>query len=162
MLPQRVGGQWRLEGGSESRRKDEQEALYSLGHHLFDLRLHVAVHSFSFKTNKHREREWLTARSGSSTSLHRGGFAAALRHFESNTANANRGLLTEGRGVIFGEHLVLGSVGVEEQEVVEVADAVGQRANGEVFGCVGHEVPNHSLTWRNTAPPPTTESVQLQ
>lgn len=35
--------------------------------------------------------------------------------------------------------------------MIEVADAVSQRANGKVFGCVGHEVPNHSLTWRNTA-----------
>lgn len=52
----------------------------------------------------------------------------------------------EGWGVIFGENLILGSVRVEEQEVIEIANAVGQRANGEVFGCVGHEVPNHSLT----------------
>lgn len=60
-------------------------------------------------------------------------------------------LLTEWRGVIFGEDLILGSVWIEEQEVIEVADAVSQRANGKVFGCVGHEVPDHSLTWRNTA-----------
>lgn len=60
-------------------------------------------------------------------------------------------MLTERWGVVFGEHLILGSVRVEEQEVIEIADAVGQRANGEVFGCVGHEVPNHSLTWRHTA-----------
>lgn len=60
-------------------------------------------------------------------------------------------MLTEWRGVIFGENLILGSVGVKEQKVIEIADAVSQRANGEVFGCVGHEVPNHSLTWRNTA-----------
>lgn len=59
----------------------------------------------------------------------------------------NRSLLTEWRGVIFGENLILGSVGVKEQKVIEIADAVSQRANGEVFGCVGHEVPNHSLTW---------------
>lgn len=49
---------------------------------------------------------------------------------------------------MFGENLVLGSVGVEEEEVVEVADAVGQRADGEVFGRVGHQVPHHPLTWR--------------
>lgn len=48
---------------------------------------------------------------------------------------------------MFGENLVLGSVGVEEEEVVEVADAVGQRADGEVFGRVGHQVPHHPLTW---------------
>lgn len=64
---------------------------------------------------------------------------------------ASRRMLTEGWGVIFGEHLVLGSVGVKEQEVVEIADAVSQRANGEVFGCVGHEVPNHSFTCRHMA-----------
>lgn len=60
-------------------------------------------------------------------------------------------MLTEWRGVIFGENLVLGSVRVEEQEVIEIADAVGQRANGKVFGRVGHEVPNHPLTCRDTA-----------
>lgn len=49
---------------------------------------------------------------------------------------------------MFGENLVLGSVGVEEEEVVEVADAVGQRADGEVLGRVGHQVPHHPLTWR--------------
>lgn len=64
-------------------------------------------------------------------------------------AHASRRKLTEGWGVIFGEHLVFGSVRVKEQEVVEIADAVSQRANGEVFGCVGHEVPNHSLTCRH-------------
>lgn len=55
-------------------------------------------------------------------------------------------MLTERRGVVLGEHLILGPVGVQEEEVVEVADAVGQRANGEVFGCIGHEVPHHPLT----------------
>lgn len=60
------------------------------------------------------------------------------------------GFLTERRGVILGENVIFGSVGVEEQQVVEIADAVGQRANGEVFGCVGHEVPDHSLTWNNS------------
>lgn len=57
-------------------------------------------------------------------------------------------MLTKWRGVIFGENVILGSVGVQEQEVVEIADSVSQRANGEVFGCVGHEVPNHPLTYR--------------
>lgn len=50
---------------------------------------------------------------------------------------------------MFGEDLVLGSVGVEEEQVVEVADAVGQRADGEVLGRVGHQVPHHPLTWRH-------------
>ena len=62
----------------------------------------------------------------------------------------SRWLLTEGRGVIFGENLILWSVRVEEQEVIEIADTVSQRANGKVFGCVRHEVPNHSLSWRHT------------
>lgn len=53
-------------------------------------------------------------------------------------ACASRRLLTEWWGVIFGENLILGSVRVEEQKVIEIADAVSQRANGEVFGCVGH------------------------
>lgn len=66
-------------------------------------------------------------------------------------ACANRSVLTEWWGVILGENLILGSVRVKEQKVIEIADAVGQRANGEVFGCVGHEVPNHSLTWRHAA-----------
>lgn len=35
--------------------------------------------------------------------------------------------------------------------MIEVADAVSQRTNGEVFGCVGHKVPNHSLTWTHAA-----------
>lgn len=61
-------------------------------------------------------------------------------------ASANRRLLTEWWGIIFGENLILGSVRVEEQEVIEITDAVSQRANGEVFGCVGHEVPNHPFT----------------
>lgn len=52
---------------------------------------------------------------------------------------------------MFGENLILGSVRVKEQKVIEVADAVRQRANGEVFGRVGHEVPNHPLTWTHTA-----------
>lgn len=69
-----------------------------IGHHLFNLWLHVTVHCFG---------EWW--------------------------------------GVIFGENLILRSVRVEEQEVIEIADAVSQRANGKVFGCIGHEVPNHSL-----------------
>lgn len=60
-------------------------------------------------------------------------------------------MLTERWGVIFGENLILGSVGVKEQKVIEVADAVSQRTNGEVFGCVGHKVPNHSLTWTHAA-----------
>lgn len=62
--------------------------------------------------------------------------------------------LTERWGVIFGENLILGSVGIQEQEVIEITDAVSQRANREVFGCVGHEVPDHSFTWRHTAPTP--------
>jgi len=70
---------------------------------------------------------------------------------EVTAACANRRVLTQRRGVIFGENLVLGSVGVEEQEVIEIADAVRQRANREVFGCVGHEVPDHPLTWGHTA-----------
>lgn len=52
---------------------------------------------------------------------------------------------------MFGENLILGSVRVKEQKVIEVADAVSQRANGEVFGRVGHKVPNHSLTWKHIA-----------
>lgn len=66
-------------------------------------------------------------------------------------ACANTSLLTEWWGVVLGENLILGSIGVKEQKVIEIADAVGQRANGEVFGCVGHKVPNHSLTWRHAA-----------
>lgn len=65
-------------------------------------------------------------------------------------ASENRRLLTERWGVIFGENLILGSVRVEEEEVIEITDAVGKRADGEVFGCVGHEVPNHPLTCRST------------
>lgn len=65
-------------------------------------------------------------------------------------ACSNRRWLTEWWGVIFGEHLILGSVGVKEQKVVEITDAVSQRANGEVFGCVGHEVPDHSFAWAHT------------
>lgn len=62
----------------------------------------------------------------------------------------NRGEVhTQGRRVVFGEDLILGSVWVEEQEVVEVTDAVSQRADGEVFGCVGHEVPHHPLPWKH-------------
>lgn len=45
----------------EGRREEEDGHL--LGHHLFDLRLHVTVDCFSFKTNKHREAELATARS---------------------------------------------------------------------------------------------------
>lgn len=36
-----------------------------------------------------------------------------------------RRVRTEGRGVVLGEHLVLGPVGIEEHKVVEVTDAVG-------------------------------------
>lgn len=54
--------------------------------------------------------------------------------FNSNESQS----LTQGRGVIFGEHFVLGSVGVEKQEVIEITDAVSQRADGEIFGGVGH------------------------
>lgn len=60
-------------------------------------------------------------------------------------------MLTEGRGVVLGEDLVLGPVRIEEQQVVEVADAVGQRADREVFGCVGHQVPHHPLTCSTAA-----------
>lgn len=60
-------------------------------------------------------------------------------------------LLTEWWGVMFGENLILGSVRVKEQKVIQVADAVSQRANGEVLGRVGHKVPNHSLTCKHTA-----------
>lgn len=74
--------------------------------------------------------------------------SAAGRKVASSSARYQWRWLTERGGVMFGENLVLGSVGVEEEEVVEVADAVGQRADGEVFGRVGHQVPHHPLTWR--------------
>lgn len=35
--------------------------------------------------------------------------------------------------------------------MVEITNAVSQRANGKVFGCVGHEVPNHSFTWEKNS-----------
>lgn len=73
------------------------------------------------------------------------------RDIHVTAASENRRLLTERRGVIFGENLILGSVRVEEEEVIEIADAVSKRADGEVFGCVGHEVPHHPLTWTNMA-----------
>lgn len=33
--------------------------------------------------------------------------------------------------------------------MIEIADAIGQGADGKVFGCIGHEVPHHPLPWRN-------------
>lgn len=53
--------------------------------------------------------------------------------------------LTQWRGVVFGEDLVFGPVRKEEQQMVQVADAIGQRADGEVFSCVRHKVPYHSF-----------------
>ena len=57
---------------------------------------------------------------------------------------------TEWWGVILGEHLILGPVRVKEEQVVEVTDAVGQGADGEVFGRVWQQVPDQPLTQQQT------------
>lgn len=96
--------------------------------------------------NKHRE----------TTEVNAAGIKAILQEGHSysglvdNHKQSPR-LLTERWGVMFGENLILGSVGVKEQKVIEVADAVSQRADGEVFGRVGHKVPNHPLTWETSS-----------
>lgn len=51
--------------------------------------------------------------------------------------------LTQWRCVVFGEDLIFGSVGIEEQEMIQVTDTICQWADREVFGCVWHEVPHH-------------------
>lgn len=53
---------------------------------------------------------------------------------------------TVGRRAVAREHLVFRLVGVEEQQVVQVADAVSQRADGEIFRGEGHQVPHHPLS----------------
>lgn len=63
-----------------------------------------------------------------------------------NNQSVIQNVLTQWRGVVFGKDFVFGSVGIEVQQVVQVADAIGQRSNGEVFGCVRHEVPHHSFS----------------
>lgn len=61
--------------------------------------------------------------------------------------------LTENRRVVLGEDLILGPVREHIDEVIEVPEAVGQGADGEVPGGERHQVPEHPLGWKTKRGP---------
>lgn len=54
---------------------------------------------------------------------------------------------TKWGGVVLGEDFVFGPVRIQIQKMVQVTDAVSQRANREVLGCVRQQIPDQPLTY---------------
>lgn len=56
------------------------------------------------------------------------------------------------RCAVTGKDFLFGLVGIEEEQMVQITDPIGQRADGEIFSGKGHQVPHHpfSCTTKHT------------